>query len=243
MKGGLLAACIAGPVISVGSATFFPGPVIRVSDIYSETAYTVLIISLSIIGAFRAWSVKLFTDYIEGVVLFVVMLKLSDLVGVSIDTYKDGTTGGQGHVATITTEIMNFVENVPALVDKWNDALFNCGPSKWKCAIGIGVGALLYPGIVGLFLSVVVGFDAASTQPQGAYPGDRKLKPPTAGVSGRPRAAADADATRANGGRHNAGSHGMLRWIGRCLARSNSQGPAAVEPGAAATATTIPPRE
>jgi hypothetical protein len=196
-----------------------------VSDIYSETAYTVLIISLSIIGAFRAWSVRLFTDYIEGVVLFAVMLKMSDLVDViSIDTYKEETTGGQGHVATITTKIMNLIENFPASVDKWNDALFNCGPSKWKCAIGIVVGALLYAGIVGLFLSVVVGFDAASTQPQGAYPGDRKLKPPTAGVPGRPRAAADPDATRANGGRHNAGSHGVRRWIGRCLARSNSAG-------------------
>ena len=55
VKGGFLAAAIAGPVVGIGSATFFPGPVIRVSDIYSETAYTVLIISLSIIGAFRAW--------------------------------------------------------------------------------------------------------------------------------------------------------------------------------------------
>lgn len=102
VKGGVLAAAIAGPVVGIGSAAF-GGPVIPVSDIYDETTYTVLIISLSIIGAFRSWNVKLLTDYIEGVLLLAIVLKLPDLTAViPIDMYTKGMTGGYGVVETIT---------------------------------------------------------------------------------------------------------------------------------------------
>lgn len=61
------------------------------------------------------------------------------------------------------------MQNLPMLVDSWNDELFTCRPVNLRCGFRVGIGALLYPGIVGLLLAVPVGIDAFLTQPQRPY--------------------------------------------------------------------------
>jgi hypothetical protein len=167
--GGVVAALIAGPVIGIGSAAL-GGPPIRVSDIFFETIYTVIIISVFIIGAFRSWNVRFLSEYIESLFLLLFFMKILDASHLVLPPSRGAeTTGMLSNLVKGVNEAIQTVYEVPGWIDDANRYFFQCDNIGWDCVKRVGIGSIFYPVIVGLFLAAQVGVDAFMAQPRAAY--------------------------------------------------------------------------
>ena len=166
IKGGLLAAIFAAPVVGVGSA-LQGGPVISVSDILLPTFVAVMATSVLIIGAFRLWDVRFFSGYAEGVILFLIIRQIFEMIRL-FETSKGGSP--------LVESVIIVMNAMLRWTDGANEYLFgNCANIDTSlCILRVAIGSIFYSVIVGTLLAAPVGFDAFFAYPRLAYFTDRQ---------------------------------------------------------------------
>jgi hypothetical protein len=155
MKGGMLAALLAAPIVGTGSA-LLDGPLIDISYIIFPAFVTVMAISILLIGTFRSWDVRFLSGYIEGVLVFLVLTRISEAIIASMHSKSEATSLGSISASSILSPINHA-----------NGYFFHdCAIIDINCISRVAIGSLFYAVIVGTLLAAQVGFDAFMAHPR-----------------------------------------------------------------------------